>query len=276
MDHFKDKVAIVTGGGSGTGRALCKELVLRKAKAVIVADINIEQAQQTASAIAANSAVAQAAHVDVTNAETVRALIDKAVSKFGRLDYMFNNAGIAIRGEFRDMDIEHWRHIIDVNLWGVIHGSLYAYQAMVRQGFGHIVNIASAAGLVPMPLATAYAATKHAVVGLSTSLRAEGAGLGVRVSVACPGFIRTGIFDTTVKVTKIKSGAAYPDLSAIKMMEAGECARLVLRGVERNKAIITVSGFARLLWLLNRIHPALVPLLFRRRINKLRSVRSES
>jgi short-subunit dehydrogenase len=107
---------------------------------------------------------------------------------------MLNNAGIALGGEVRDMDLEHWRRILDVNLWGVIHGTTAAYQVMVKQGFGHIVNTASLGGLIPEPMATAYATTKHAVVGLSTSLRAEAAELRVKVSVVCPGFVQTRTF----------------------------------------------------------------------------------
>ena len=276
MEHFKDKVAIVTGGASGIGRALCEDLGQRGAAVVIVADINAEGAQQVTSAIITTGGKARAAHLDVTQVESVQKLIDDTVSEYGRLDYMFNNAGIAIRGELRDMDLEHWRRILDVNLWGVIYGTTSAYQVMVKQGYGHIVNTASGAGLTPLPLAAGYATTKHAVVGLSTSLRAEGADLGVKVSVACPGFIRTGIFDAAINVTKLKDKKVYPELSSTKMMDAGDCARVILRGVARNNGVITVTAFARLLWWLYRLHPSLIALLFRKRVRKIRALRRES
>ena len=96
---------------------------------------------------------------------------------------MFNNAGIAVAGDSRDLNLDHWRKVTDVNYWGVVYGSKFAFDAMAKQGHGHIVNIASLAGLIPFPTNLPYSATKHAVVGMSMSLRAEGADLGVNVSV---------------------------------------------------------------------------------------------
>jgi NAD(P)-dependent dehydrogenase (short-subunit alcohol dehydrogenase family) len=132
---------------------------------VVVADINAGGAGQVASTITTASGRARAAHLDVSRAEDVQKLIDETASKHGQLDFMFNNAGIAMGGEVRDMDLEHWRRILDVNLWGVIYGTTAAYRVMTQQGFGHIVNTASLGGLIPEPMATAYATTKHAVVG---------------------------------------------------------------------------------------------------------------
>jgi NAD(P)-dependent dehydrogenase (short-subunit alcohol dehydrogenase family) len=182
VSHFEDKVVIVTGGASGIGRALCEELGQRGAK-VIVADINVEGAEQVASAITTTGGLARAAPLDVSQVEAVQKLIEETAAEQGWLDFMFNNAGICMVGEVRDMDLEQWRRIVDVNLWGVIHGTTSAYQLMLGQGFGHIINIASADGLMPFPMMTAYSTTKHAVIGLSTGLRAEAAELGVKVSV---------------------------------------------------------------------------------------------
>ena len=273
MDHFKDKVAIVTGGASGIGRSLCEALGQRSA-VVIVADINAEGAQQVASAIIRAGGQARAAHLNVSQAKNVQNLTDETASEYRQLDYMFNNAGIAIVGEVRDMDLEHWRRILDVNLGGVIYGTTSAYQVMSKQGFGHIVNTASVAGLVPNPLLTAYSTTKYAVVGLSTSLRAEAAELGVKVSVVCPGVIRTGIIDA-VTVVKVKHEEMIDKLSStFRMMDAADCARCILRGVERNKAIITVTAFARWAWWLYRLHPALLDPIGRKIVKDFRSLRS--
>ncbi|MCP4428094.1 MAG: SDR family oxidoreductase, partial [Chloroflexi bacterium] len=162
MNHFKDKVAIVTGGASGIGRAVCRALGHREAAAVIVADINAEGARQTAASITAAGGHAYAAGLDVSQAEAVQNLVDETVSTHGRLDYMFNNAGIGIIGDTRDMELEQWQRLLDVNLWGVIYGTTSAYQVMVKQGFGHIVNTASAGGLFPLPFGTAYATSKYA------------------------------------------------------------------------------------------------------------------
>ena len=189
MDGFKDKVAIVTGGASGIGRELCRQLGGHGAT-VIVADINREGAEEAASSIAGSTpGRARGVFLDVTQAEGVRKLIQDTATEFGRLDYMFNNAGIASGGEMRDMDWEHWRRMLDINLMGVIYGARAAYSVMVEQGFGHIVNTASGAGLFPIANSTPYVTTKHGVVGLSRSLRAEGADLGVKVSVVCPAMV---------------------------------------------------------------------------------------
>ena len=268
MEPFMDKVVIVTGGSSGIGRALCEELG-RRGAVVTVADINMEGARQVASAIAKSGGRSSAAHLDVVRAEDVQELVEETASTHGRLDYMFNNAGVGMAGEVRDMDLEHWRRILDVNLWGVIYGTTTAYQVMIKQGFGNIVNTASVAGLIPIPMETAYAATKHAVVGLSTSLRAEAAELGVKVSVVCPGFIRTGIYEAAT-CFGAKRQDVISNLSSIKMMDATDCARVILRGVARNRAIITVTAFARFVWWLYRLRPTLLAPLERKIIRWFR------
>jgi NAD(P)-dependent dehydrogenase (short-subunit alcohol dehydrogenase family) len=275
MNHFENKVVVVTGGASGIGRALCEELGQREAAMVIVADINAEGAGQVASAITTTGGRARAAHLDVSRAEDVQKLVEETVSEHGRIDFMFNNAGIAICGEVRDMDIDHWRHILDVNLWGVIYGTTAAYQVMTRQGFGHIVNTASLGGLIPEPMATAYATTKHAVVGLSTSLRAEAAELGIKVSVVCPGFVQTRVHDAATYIGIKREDAISEMSSSMKMMDAPDCARVILRGVERNKAIITDTALTRLLWWLYRLNPAVLGPFLQKGVSDMRALRIE-
>ncbi len=239
-DQFKDKVAIVTGGASGIGQGLCEVLCQRGAH-VIVADIDVARAQQLASALSANGGRAHAAHVDVANLEFVERLVSNTTSEYGRLDYMFNNAAAAAtRGELRDLTLEPWYRAIDVNLLGVVHGTIAAYSFMVRQGFGHIVNTAALAGLVGFPTSIPYAATKSAVVGLSVSLRIEAAELGVKVSVVCPGPVH-GI-----------------EQRRFQLIGIHRAAQLILRGVERDHAIIVFPLFARLLWWLYRLSPNLL------------------
>ncbi len=132
-----------------------------------------------------------AVHVDVSNEEEVIQLINETVSEYGRLDYLFNNAGIAIGGDARDLTLEQWRRVPEVNLYGELYGTIIAYPIMVGQGSGHIVNVSSAAGLFPGPINAPYCTSKHAVIDLSLSLRVEGADLGVNVCVVCPGYVRT-------------------------------------------------------------------------------------
>lgn len=274
MILFKDKVAIVTGGGSGIGRALCEELG-RLGAVVVVADINAEGAQQVASGITSNSGRARMACLDVTQAEDVEKLIQEVASEHGRLDYMFNNAGIGIMGEFRHMTFDHWKRCIDVNLWGVIHGTNAAYKIMCQQGYGHIVNTASAAGLMPGAMAIVYHTTKHAVVGLSTSLHAESAAYGVNVSVVCPGFIDTAIFKS-MEFVGVNKDLALKRLASVKMMDTGQCARIILKSVARNKPIIPVTTLIRVFWPLYRLAPNLLISLIRKKTKKDRSLLSDS
>jgi NAD(P)-dependent dehydrogenase (short-subunit alcohol dehydrogenase family) len=271
MDYFENKVAIVTGGASGIGRALCEALARREAAAIVVADVNVEGAQEVAAA----HRCTQVMHVDVSREEDVQALVDETISQHGRLDLMVNNAGIAICGEVRDLTLDHWRRLIDVNLWGVIYGTTAAYQVMVGQGFGHIVNMASLDGLAPMPLSAPYTAAKHAVVGLSTTLRIEGADLGVKVSVACPGTVRTNILDTAAFVGIKRQEAIAEMRSGFKMANPADCARAILRGVARNQAIIVDTRLNRLFWRLYRISPSIYAALMQKGVQQMRPLRQE-
>lgn len=254
MDPFHDKVAIVTGGASGIGRAVCLALGARRAS-VTVADRDEPGAEAVAAAIRAGGGVARAARLDVSDAAAVQALVDETAAREGRLDLMFNNAGIAIFGEERSVSLEDWRRVLDVNLFGVLHGVRAAYPLMVRQGSGHIVNTASLAGLFPYGGQISYTTSKFAVVGLSHALRAEGAGLGVRVSVVCP-----GVIDTPMKQSFEVRGGLARDLVlriAPRGLAAERCAGAILKGVARNRATIVITAHARLAWWLHRISPAL-------------------
>jgi len=256
LSSFKQKVAIVTGGGAGIGEAICQEMA-RQGAQVVVADVNQESAQEVASAITGKGGSARAVKVDMSNEADVRRLVDDTTSIEGRLDYMFNNAGIAIGGDARDLSTDQWRRVLDVDMFGVLYGTLAAYRVMVGQGFGHIVNTSSATGLSPQPGNAPYCMSKHAVVGLSLSLRFEGADLGVKVSVICPGYVRTSIY-RNMELANISRERFAAQLSKRKEMEASQAAKVILDGVERNQSIIIFPAWVRWAWRLYRFSPGLL------------------
>src|SRR4051812_11617872 len=226
---FEAKQAIVTGAGSGIGAALCRALVAAGAH-VVCTDIDGDAAAGTAASLGAN---ARAARLDVTDAAAVQATVDEVVDRSGRLDLMFNNAGIVWGGDTELLTLDQWNAIIDVNIRGVVHGVVAAYPVMIRQGHGQLVNTASLAGLVPSGRLVSYSMTKHAVVGLSLGLRAEASRHGVNVLVVCPGAVETPILDKGAvgdfegrRFFLTGQGSAY---------DADELARDVLRAVERKR-----------------------------------------
>jgi NAD(P)-dependent dehydrogenase (short-subunit alcohol dehydrogenase family) len=262
MTSLAGKVAIVTGGGSGIGEALCLKLA-RSGAHVVVADINAGEAGRVAAAIGDGDGVAEARTLDVSCGQDVRRLIENTVSTCGRLDYLFNNAAVAVGGEARYLTLDHWQRVLDVDLYGVLHGVLAAYPIMVRQGFGHIVNTSSAAAFFPWPANAPYCTAKHAVVGLSVSLRLEGADLGVKVSCVCPGPVRTNIYRNAVVVSPNRTASGpseQPTDAPAKMMAVGRAAELILSGVARNDALIVFPASMR--W--GRIGYTLFPRLIER------------
>lgn len=237
--------AIVTGAGSGIGRALAHELSARGVR-VVCTDIDADSAERTA-----RSCGAEHSALDVANEAEFGELVARVDREHG-LAYLFNNAGIAVGGEAQSLTAEDWKRVLGVNLQGTIHGVTAAYPRMLARGRGHILNVASIAGLVPYPLSVPYTTSKHAVLGLSLSLRAEGAARGVRVSVACPGTIDTAIWQRS-EVRGFDRKRVIEWLGKPTTAEA--CAKTILRGVEKNRGVIVVGNDARLAWLLQRASP---------------------
>jgi NAD(P)-dependent dehydrogenase (short-subunit alcohol dehydrogenase family) len=249
--------AIVTGGASGIGRGLAEELA-RADVHVVLADRQVELAQTVAAGIRAAGGSAAAEELDVRDFERFRAVVQQTVEDTGRLDLLFNNAGIGVFGPMRDYEAADWGDVLDVNVRGVMHGIAAAYPVMAQQGYGHIVNTASMAGLIAAPLMGSYTASKYAVVGLSRALRLEARRHGVKVSVVCPGVVNTPLIEGG-RYGRIKTGAANLAQLAKRgrhlALDPPVFARRVLRGVERNHAVIIVPGWARLFWYVDRAAP---------------------
>lgn len=253
--------AVVTGGASGIGRALAEALVAR-GDTVVLADVDPAVGAVATALTEQGPGRATSAVVDVRDADAVRDLVESAYRDHGRLDLVFNNAGIGVGGPVEQLTLDHWNRAIDVNLRGVIHGVHAAYPIMIAQGFGHIVNTASGLGLVAMPMLGPYVTTKHAVVGLSLSLRAEAEAYGVRVSVVCPGVIETPILDKgnpgdLATLEHAVDGRAFLE-KLDRPYPAAALAADVLRGIARNDAVITAPRSMTVAALLQRLAPGLV------------------
>lgn len=256
------RTAVVTGGASGIGAALARALVAR-GDDVVIADLDAARASALAEQLGEQGpGRARAQAVDVRDPDAVRAVVEQTHRREGRLDLLFNNAGIGLGGAVEELALSHWERAIDVNLRGVVHGVAAAYPLMIRQGHGHIVNTASLAGLIPVPFLAPYAMTKHAVVGLSLSLRGEAAAHGVRVSALCPGTVDTPILDKGNPVdlpeTRTVDGREFVTKIGGVPYSADALAGDVLRAVERNRAIIVAPRQARIIWRLYRAAPRLV------------------
>jgi NAD(P)-dependent dehydrogenase (short-subunit alcohol dehydrogenase family) len=261
------RVAIITGGASGIGAAIGRALVAR-GDDVVLADIERDAAARLAENLtAAGPGTAHAALLDVRDADQVAGLVQEVHGARGRLDLMFNNAGIGLGGEPEELSLEHWNRMVDVNLRGVLHGCLAAYPLMKAQPQGgHIVNTASLGGLVPTDGGSApYTTTKFGVVGLSLALRTAGADVGVRVSVVCPGLIDTPALDTKGPgdLALTPSSARIPTMREVARLQRtrpyppDRLAADVLRGVARNRAIIVSPRSVLPVWWIWRLAPSL-------------------
>ena len=195
MKEFDNKVALVTGGSSGIGRATALAFAQKGAK-ILIASRRIKESEATVQLVKNAGSEAIFVKTDVTKATEVENLISKAVETYGRLDYAFNNAGTeGISGLGIDQTEENWHQIIDTNLKGVWLSMKYEIPQMLKQGGGAIVNNASVAGLIGLSNASIYCASKHGVIGLTKSLALEHAKNNIRINTVCPAAIQTDMLD---------------------------------------------------------------------------------
>lgn len=250
------EVVLITGGASGIGAAIARHFLAAGAR-VCVADRSTRALDAFRAAHGTPSARLEFLELDVRDAAAVAQWIDNAVTRHGRIDWLFNVAGTGIGGEALDYKLDDWRYIIEVNLMGVIHGVHAVYPHMVRQRGGSIVNIASMSGLMPSPFTVSYGASKHGVVGLSRSLRAEASHYGVNVMVMCPGVIETpilvnaGEFGRTTRKVKEETQRAMMD--RLMPMNADTFATQAIAQARRNRAIIVVPRWWKIIWWINRL-----------------------
>jgi NAD(P)-dependent dehydrogenase (short-subunit alcohol dehydrogenase family) len=224
---------------------------------VVLADLQEEAAQEAARELAGEGAEVESAVVDVADPDAMHALARRVLDRFGRLDLVVNNAGVVPSGAkpMWEADLQEWRRTVDVNLFGVLHGVRAFVPHLVAAGRGHVINIASLAGLAGTPLTASYGATKHAVVALSEMLEAELAmkGLSIGVSVVCPGFVRTSMTEGMQDASAMQEWAEQMGTSgseligmieetAKDMLEPDEAARRILEAAESGALHVLPSG----------------------------------
>ncbi|MEV2252360.1 SDR family oxidoreductase [Streptomyces sp. NPDC050147] len=260
-DRFGGQLVLVTGAGSGIGRATAFAFAEAGARVVAV-DRDAESAARTAEMsrlIGAPEAWAET--VDVSDEQAMEKLAEKVAGEYGIVDVLVNNAGIGLSGSFLDTSSEDWKKVLDVNLWGVIHGCrLFGKQMAERGQGGHIVTTASAAAYQPSKALPAYSTSKAAVLMLSECLRAELAGQGIGVSAICPGFVNTNITTTAhfagvdaeeEKRRQKKTSRLY----GLRNYPPEKVADAILRAVVKNQAVVPVTPEARGAYLMSRFTP---------------------
>ncbi len=260
-DRFGGRLVLVTGAGSGIGRATALAFAEAGARVVAV-DRDTGAALRTAGeARARGAADAWAETADVADEQAVEKLAERVTAAHGVVDVLVNNAGVGLGGAFLDTTTEDWKRVLDVNLWGVIHGCLYFGRRMAERGQGgHIVNVASAAAFQPSRALPAYGASKAAVLMLSESLRAELAERGIGVTAVCPGFVNTGITSTarfagTDAAEERRRRRKAARLYGLRNYPPEKVAAAVLRAVVRDQAVLPVTPEARAAYALARWLP---------------------
>jgi len=250
-DLFHRKVIVITGGASGIGKELVIKFAEKGAKVVIV-DKNQKASAGLVRELLSLKYKVSADSVDMTNAAHVEALFERLIKTHKRIDYFINNAGIFMGGEIRDTKLDNWYRVMRNNIDATLNGTHYAYQQMLKQKSGHIINIASAAGLFPVPAMSIYGSTKFAIVGLTQALRNEAKDLGINVSVVCPGIVATPLYNTAI----------YNNLDEEKAVElfnktqsAEKAAQHIIKGIERNKGTIHTTLSAKMAWGVYRLAP---------------------
>lgn len=261
--RFAHHLVVVTGAGSGIGRETALAFAAEGAD-VVVSDINGDSAAETAKLVRERGVDAGEYTVDSSDGEAVARFAAQVRDEFGVPDIVVNNAGIGMSGPFLDTTIEDWEKVVDVNLWGVIHGCrAFAPMMKERAEGGQIVNLASAAAYLPSKILTAYGTTKAAVLALSNGLRAELASEGIGVTAVCPGLVNTNITKTTkfVGVDEVEEKRRQKESSKLyarRNFGPERVAHDILRAVEKNVAIQPSTPEAKVALVLSRLTPGLL------------------
>ncbi len=260
MTLRKDSVAVVTGAGSGIGRALAKRLADEGISGLALADVNREGLDETAAAIGGTAKVTTHI-VDVSDSEAMQAFVDDVIREHGRVTHVINNAGVALGGTLREVTLDEIEWLMGVNFWGVVHGTKLFLPHLEKEQSAHIVNISSLFGLVAPPGQAAYCASKFAVRGFTEALRHELEGTNIVVSSVHPGGVRTNIANSariaantehTADEIERRLKRMNRNLSTTKPDRAAE---IIIKGIKKRSPRIIVGPDAQLLSWIQRLFP---------------------
>jgi NAD(P)-dependent dehydrogenase (short-subunit alcohol dehydrogenase family) len=261
---YQGSVSIITGGASGIGRAIGVELAKRGAGEIVIADLQTALAEEAAEGIRKAGSRATVVALDVRDKAAVERMVADVQRTARRIDYVFNNAGTGVMGETHLLEERDWDLTIDINLHGVVNVIRAVYPRLIAQGYGHLVNTASVAGLIGVPFMSVYSATKHAVVGLSKSMRLEAAPHGVRVTALCPGAVKTPLLTGGTLGRSIYEMTDERKLSWWARFRPGDIevfARQTMDLIAKNEGVIVLPKHNRLGVALFRTFPALEELI---------------
>ncbi|MEM7184409.1 MAG: SDR family oxidoreductase, partial [Spirochaetota bacterium] len=254
MDKFKNKTAIVTGGGSGIGKAIASELVKRGAT-VVITDINEERITEVVSELKQKNEQCSGFKVDHTSLEQVKNFHQEFLSQYKSVDIMCLNAGIGLGDRIEDMNMEKWEKVMGINFWGVVYMVQLFIAGMIQKKNGSILITSSIAGLVGLPGMSAYCASKFAVLGFAESLRAELKSHNIGVTALCPGVINTNI----IKDGDINTGSENVSKSMVDEFyqkvgaEPEQVASDAIRALEKDVGIMATPWNTYFPWTIKRI-----------------------
>jgi short-subunit dehydrogenase len=256
MSYFNNKVVWITGASSGIGEALAIELARQGARIVLSARRQEElERVKTSTALSDDSCLVLP--LDVTQFELANARAEEIIQKFGRIDIMIHNAGISQRSYVKDTTLEVYQRLLEVDFMSTVALTKAVLPYMIRQCDGQFIVISSVAGKVGTPMRSGYNAAKHALHGFYDALRAEVHDDNIRVTVACPGYIKTNVSLNALDSTGNKYGKL--DSNQEKGMPADECARKILKAAERDQKEVLIGGFTELAAVyLRRFWPSLL------------------
>ncbi|OFY38833.1 MAG: short chain dehydrogenase [Bacteroidetes bacterium GWF2_40_14] len=250
---YKDKVVVITGASSGIGLAAAMEFAKGGAKVVLAAR-RIDKLLETERELSAITEVLSV-KTDVTIENDCKNLIEQTIARFGKLDILVNNAGISMRALFKDLDLSVIKQLMDVNFWGTVYCTKYALPHILNTG-GSVVGVISIAGFKGLPARTGYSASKFAVYGFLDTLRVEHLKDKLHVMIFAPGFTASNIRQEALVADGSHQGKT--PRAEDKMMSAEECARHLLKGIEKKKAQVVLTPVGKLLVILNKFFPRLV------------------